>query len=107
MGCTIVTPYIFSVIDGCMPIPSSYLKIFYGIHLQQVTLCLQFKFFIYVNQTPYVGWQGRGFLSLRPIATVEAAIADGFGYVGYLYVVRVIEVGYGAGYLQDAAVGTG
>ena len=42
-----------------------------------------------------------------PALAVEAAVADGFGDVGGLYGVAAIEVGNGAGHLEDAVVGTG
>ena len=45
--------------------------------------------------------------SLCPAAAVEVAVADGFGEVFGLDVFAAIEVGYGAGNLEDAVVGTG
>lgn len=45
--------------------------------------------------------------SLRPIASVQCAITDGFGEVHGFYVLAACQVGDGAGDLQNAAVGTG
>lgn len=45
--------------------------------------------------------------SLRPIASVQCAITDGFGKVHGFYVLATCQVGDGAGDLQDATVGTG
>ena len=42
-----------------------------------------------------------------PALAVEAAVADGLGDVRRLYGVAAIEVGNGAGNLQDAAICTG
>ena len=44
---------------------------------------------------------------LSPIAPIQIAIAYGFGDVVALHFLAAFEVGDGAGYLQDAAVGTG
>lgn len=46
-------------------------------------------------------------LSFRPIATIQTAVAYGFGYMMHLDVLLAFEVGNGAGYFEDAAVGTG
>ena len=45
--------------------------------------------------------------SLRPVAAVEVAVADSLGYVLYRDVGRGVEVGDGAGHLEDTAVGAG
>ena len=52
--------------------------------------------------TPY-----QSYPSLSPVTTVEVAIADGFGNMLALNLFRALEVGDGAGHLQDTAVGTG
>ena len=45
--------------------------------------------------------------SLRPVASVEVAVVDGFGDVVGLNLLASFKVGDGAGNLQDAAVGSG
>ena len=45
--------------------------------------------------------------SLCPVASIEVAIADGFGDVNGLHFLRTFKVGNGAGDLEDAAVGAG
>ena len=45
--------------------------------------------------------------SLRPVTTVEVAVADGFGDVHGFYFFVAGEVGGGAGYFEETAVGTG
>ena len=45
--------------------------------------------------------------SLRPITSIQRSIPDGFGEVHGLHVLAASQVGDGAGYLQDATVGTG
>ena len=46
-------------------------------------------------------------LSLRPVASIKVAIPDGLGDVHGLDLFAAGEVGDGAGYFEDAAVGTG
>ena len=43
---------------------------------------------------------------LRPVSSIQIPIPDGFGYVHGLYLLAASEVGYGAGYFEDAAIGT-
>ena len=45
--------------------------------------------------------------SLCPITSIQRSIPDGFGEVHGLYVLATCQVGDGAGYFQDAAVGSG
>ena len=45
--------------------------------------------------------------SFSPIAPIQITIPDGFGDVVTLHLLAAFEVGNGAGYFQDAAVGTG
>ena len=53
------------------------------------------------------GGSGRGLEGGAPGRAVEVAVGDGFGYVGGFYGGAVVEVGYGAGYAEDAVVGAG
>ena len=43
----------------------------------------------------------------RPILPIQVTITYGFGYVMRQYLLWVVKIGYGAGNLQDAVVGTG
>ena len=43
----------------------------------------------------------------RPVLAVQVAVADGFGQVGGLDGLAAVEVGNGAGYLEDTVVGAG
>lgn len=45
--------------------------------------------------------------ALCPVATIEVAVADGFGKMARLELFAAFDVGDGASHLQDAIVGTG
>ena len=49
----------------------------------------------------------RLYSSLCPVTAVQVPIPDGLADVDSLYLLRSGEVGYGAGHLEDAALGTG